>query len=111
MGLYNVFPGVAATHGGTVDSFTAPQVVKMREFQDIVRGILELQQVDLDLLHSNTSKVCFFMNVLNLLLAHASLVQCGRLVAEVDQEEGMFKLFQFYYLSRFVNLKKLCMSC
>ena len=58
-----------------MDSASAVNVLRAPEFHAIVLGTEELQAVDLDLLHTNSDKVAFFTNVLNLLLAHASLVQ------------------------------------
>ena len=89
-----IFLGIAATHGGTVNSLAAPLAVRSPEFQAIVQASQELQRVDLDLLHSNTSKICFFTNVLNLLLAHATLSQfCGSSADSRDQERGIFSWF------------------
>ena len=47
------------------------------EFQALARGTAELQSVNLDSLTSDTAKVCFYVNTLNLLIAHASLIQCA----------------------------------
>lgn len=66
---------MAETHGGVVDARTAVNAIRTTEFQAIVRGSAELQSVNLDLLESDAAKVCFFVNTLNLLIAHASLIQ------------------------------------
>ena len=86
------------SHGGAVDSFIAPLVLKTREFQEIVRASQELQHVDLDLLHSDASKLCFYVNVVNLLLAHAYLVNCGCESEACDQEAGILRCFQLFNL-------------
>ena len=66
---------VAESHGGVVDSKSVANVTKTPEFQAIARGTVELQCVNLDTLSSDTAKVCFYLNTLNLLIAHASLIQ------------------------------------
>ena len=66
---------MAETNGGVVDAKSAVNAVRTAEFQAIARCTAELQSVNLDLLNSHTAKVCFFVNTLNLLIAHASLVQ------------------------------------
>ena len=63
------------THGGLVDAKSAPNAIRTPEFQAISRGTAELQSVNLDLLNSDAAKVTFFVNTLNLLIAHASLIQ------------------------------------
>ena len=50
-------------------------VTRSPEFQALARGTAELQSVNLDSLSSDTAKVCFYVNTLNLLIAHASLIQ------------------------------------
>ena len=66
---------MAETHGGLVDSKSAPNAIRTPEFQAIARGTAELQSVNLGLLNSEAAKVTFFVNTLNLLIAHASLIQ------------------------------------
>lgn len=50
-------------------------MTKSPEFQALARGTAELQSVNLDSLDSDTAKICFYVNTLNLLIAHASLIQ------------------------------------
>ncbi|XP_071963696.1 zinc finger FYVE domain-containing protein 26-like [Antedon mediterranea] len=45
----------------------------MPEWFDIITATCELQAVDLDLLITNEEKICFFTNLLNLLLAHSAI--------------------------------------
>ena len=58
-----------------MDASSAVTAVKSLEFQAILRGTAEFQSVDLNLLNSDAAKVCFFVNTLNLLIAHASLIR------------------------------------
>lgn len=66
---------MAETHGGVVDAKSAGTAIRTPEFQAITRGTAELQSVNLDQLNSDAAKVCFYVNTLNLLIAHASLLQ------------------------------------
>ena len=58
-----------------MDSNLVANITRTPEFQAISRGTAELQCVDLNLLTSDTAKVCFYLNTVNLLIAHASLIQ------------------------------------
>lgn len=79
---------MADNHGGILDSKSAANVTKSPEFQAIARGTAELQCVNLDLLSSDMAKMCFYLNTLNLLIAHASLIQFadgyGEQMSEVE---------------------------
>ena len=43
------------------------------EYWDIVMSTRELIHVDMDLLPSNEDKLCFFTNLLNLIMVHAAI--------------------------------------
>lgn len=58
-----------------MDSKSVANITRTPEFQAIARGTAELQCVDLVSLSSDAAKVCFYLNTLNLLIAHASLIQ------------------------------------
>ena len=73
--LFTYLSDVAETHGGLVDVKSAANAIRTPEFQAIARGTAELQSVNLDLLNSDAAKVTFYVNTLNLLIAHASLIQ------------------------------------
>ncbi|XP_048586399.1 zinc finger FYVE domain-containing protein 26-like isoform X2 [Nematostella vectensis] len=81
--MLDFLKGVATNCCGTIDARSAAVAVKSPEFRAAVLGVEELHHVDLDLLHTNPAKVSFFANVLNLLLAHASLLQ---FLVEKDEE-------------------------
>ena len=66
---------MAEANGGVVDAQSADNAIKAPEFQSIARDAAELQALNLDLLVTDTAKACFFVNTLNLLIAHASLIQ------------------------------------
>ena len=66
---------MAESQGGIVDSKTVANVTRTPEFKALARGTGELQSVNLDSLSSDAAKVCFYVNTLNLLIAHASLLQ------------------------------------
>lgn len=73
--MIKILKDVAETHGGLVDVKSAANAIRTPEFQAIARDTAELQSVNLDLLNSDAAKVTFYVNTLNLLIAHASLIQ------------------------------------
>lgn len=79
---------MAESQGGIVDSKTVANVTRTPEFKALARGTGELQSVNLDSLSSDAAKVCFYVNTLNLLIAHASLLEfadsCGEELSESD---------------------------
>lgn len=79
---------MAKSQGGIVDSKTVANVTRRDEFVALARGTGELQSVNLDSLSSDAAKVCFYVNTLNLLIAHASLLQfadgSGEEMSEVE---------------------------
>ena len=70
-----ILSDVAESNGGIVDAQAAHIAVRRPEFQSIARDTAELQALNLDILTSDAAKACFFVNTLNLLIAHASLLQ------------------------------------
>lgn len=79
---------MAESQGGIIDSKTVANVTRTPEFKALARGTGELQSVNLDSLSSDAAKVCFYVNTLNLLIAHASLLEfadsCGEEMSESD---------------------------
>lgn len=73
--MIKMLKDVAGANGGVVDAQSADNAIKAPEFQSIARDAAELQALNLDLLVTDTAKACFFVNTLNLLIAHASLIQ------------------------------------
>ncbi|XP_072171552.1 uncharacterized protein [Diadema setosum] len=57
----------------TLDLSGAATAAAAPEYWDIFMSTRELMHVDLDLLQSNEDRLCFFANLLNLMLTHAAL--------------------------------------
>ena len=52
------------------------------EYWDIVMSTRELMHVDMDLVQSNEDKLCFFTNLLNLMLVHAAMYHAAKQLKE-----------------------------
>ncbi|EDV28816.1 uncharacterized protein TRIADDRAFT_52065 [Trichoplax adhaerens] len=73
--LISVFACV--TDGGkTMDVNDLLKSGQTKEFQQLLQSAQELSYIDLDLLESDVERICFFTNVLNVMIAHATIINC-----------------------------------
>ena len=71
--LFSPAHATTSNHSKVFDLRASVLACCYQDFLDISEATRELSYVDLDLLGTANLKLCFFVNVMNLLLAHASL--------------------------------------
>ena len=73
--LISVFACVA-DGGKLIDVNDLVKSGQTKEFQQLLLSVQELSYVDLDLLESDVERICFFTNILNVMIAHATIINC-----------------------------------